>query len=94
MPGSSDSSFPYLRVRLLFRVTDSLSTTRLWGWATREHLVQVQQDSLFRIASVTKPITSVTIFSLLEQGKLKLTDKVFGPGAICGIKYGKPPYKQ
>ena len=62
--------------------------------ADREHLTQVQQDSLFRIASVTKPITSVTIFSLMEQGKLKLTDKVFGPSGIFGIKYGKPPYKQ
>jgi CubicO group peptidase (beta-lactamase class C family) len=64
------------------------------GMGDRQHLVQVQQDSLFRIASVTKPITSVTIFSLLEQGKLNLNDKVFGPSAILGIKYGKPPYKQ
>src|SRR6202789_630279 len=64
------------------------------GMADRQHLVQAQQDSLFRIASVTKPITSVTIFTLIEQGKLNLTDKVFGPGAIFGIKYGKPPYKQ
>ena len=64
------------------------------GMADRQHLTQAQQDSLFRIASVTKPITAVTIFSLLEQGKLNLTDKVFGPSAILGIKYGKPPYKQ
>jgi CubicO group peptidase (beta-lactamase class C family) len=60
-----------------------------------EHLaIQPQRNSLFRIASVTKPITSVTIFSLIEQGKLNLTDKVFGPSGIFGIKYGKPPYKQ
>ena len=64
------------------------------GMGDRQHLTQVQQDSLFRIASVTKPITSVTIFSLIEQGKLSLTDKVFGPSGILGIKYGKPPYKQ
>ncbi len=60
----------------------------------RQHQIQVQQSSLFRIASVTKPITSVTIFSLIEQGKLNLTDKVFGPSGILGTKYGKPPYKQ
>jgi CubicO group peptidase (beta-lactamase class C family) len=60
----------------------------------RQNMTQVQQSSLFRIASVTKPITSVTIFSLIEQGKLKLNDKVFGPSGILGIKYGKPPYKQ
>ena len=64
------------------------------GMADRQHLTQVQQDSLFRIASVTKPITSVTIFSLMEQGKLNLTDKVFGPSGILGVKYGKPPYQQ
>ena len=64
------------------------------GMGDRQHLVQVEQDSLFRIASVTKPITSVTIFSLIERGKLNLTDKVFGPSGILGIKYGKPPYKQ
>jgi CubicO group peptidase (beta-lactamase class C family) len=63
------------------------------GMADRQHLIQGQQNSLFRIASVTKPITSITIFSLIEQGKLNLTDKVFGPSGILGIKYGKPPYK-
>ena len=64
------------------------------GMADREKLQPVQQNSLFRIASVTKPITAVTIFTLLEQGKLKLSDKVFGPSGIMGDKYGKPPYKQ
>jgi CubicO group peptidase (beta-lactamase class C family) len=64
------------------------------GMGDRQHLTQVQQSSLFRVASVTKPITSVTIFSLIEQGKLNLTDKVFGPSGVFGLKYGKPPYKQ
>ena len=64
------------------------------GMGDRQHLVQVQQSSLFRIAALTMPITSVTIFSLIEQGKLHLTDKVFGPSGILGTTYGKPPYKQ
>jgi CubicO group peptidase (beta-lactamase class C family) len=51
-------------------------------------------SSLFRIAAVTMPITSVTIFTLIEQGKLNLTDKVFGSSGILGTKYGKSPYKQ
>jgi N-acyl-D-amino-acid deacylase len=42
--------------------------------ATRE---QVTPDSLFRIASISKPITSVAILQLVEQEKLKLDDKVF-----------------
>src|SRR5580692_144750 len=64
------------------------------GMGDRQHMTQVQQSSLFRIASLTMPITSVTIFSLMEQGKLNITDKVFGPSGILGTKYGKPPYKQ
>lgn len=64
------------------------------GMADKQQAQQVQQSSLFRIASVTKPITSVTIFSLIEQGKLNLNDKVFGPSGVLGTKYGKGPYKQ
>ena len=65
-----------------------------FGMADKSHAEQVLPSSLFRIASVTKPITSVTIFSLIEQGKLNLNDKVFGPSGILGTKYGKPPYQQ
>ena len=64
------------------------------GMADKEHAQQVDNSSLFRIASVTKPITAVTIFTLIEKGKLNLTDKVFGPSGLFGNKYGKPPYKQ
>ncbi len=67
---------------------------RPFGMASRQDHQQCTQQSLFRIASATKPITSVAIFTLYEQGKVKLTDKVFGPGAILGNDYGKPPYKQ
>ncbi|HTB45810.1 MAG TPA: serine hydrolase domain-containing protein [Acetobacteraceae bacterium] len=47
----------------------------------------------FRIASVSKSITSVTIFRLIEQGRLRLGDRVFGPGAILGDSFGPPPYR-
>jgi CubicO group peptidase (beta-lactamase class C family) len=41
-------------------------------------------SSLFRIADVTMPITSVAIFTLIEQGKLNLTDKVLGASGFLG----------
>ncbi len=63
------------------------------GMADRQPLTQAQQDSLFRIADLSKPITAVTIFSLIEAGKLNLTDHVFGSAGILGTKYGKAPYK-
>jgi CubicO group peptidase (beta-lactamase class C family) len=63
------------------------------GMADPEHSTQAQQNSLFRIADLSKPITAVTIFSLIEAGKLSLTDKVFGSAGILGTKFGKAPYK-
>ena len=63
-----------------------------FGWAHRETREPVTPMHLFRIASVTKPITSVAIFSLIEQSRVQLTDRVFGPGAITGTDYGSPPY--
>lgn len=43
-------------------------------------------DHLFRIASVSKPITAVAIFTLIERGRLKLEDRVFGPGGVLPTK--------
>jgi CubicO group peptidase (beta-lactamase class C family) len=65
-----------------------------FGMADRQSLTPANMSTLFRIASVTKPITSVTIFTLIEQGKLNLNDKVFGSSGILGTKYGKTPYLQ
>ena len=65
-----------------------------FGMADKQEAQQVLSSSLFRIASVTKPITSVAIFTLIEQGKLNLNDKVFGPSGVLGTKFGKPPYQQ
>jgi CubicO group peptidase (beta-lactamase class C family) len=63
------------------------------GMADQQHSIQAQQNSLFRIADLSKPITAVTIFSLIEAGRLKLSDKVFGSDGVFGTKYGKAPYK-
>jgi hypothetical protein len=44
--------------------------------------VVTQPHHLFRIASVSKPITSIAIMKLVQQGKLKLSDPVFGTNGI------------
>jgi CubicO group peptidase (beta-lactamase class C family) len=49
---------------------------------------KVTPDNLFRIASVSKPITSVAIFTLIERGRLKLSDRVFGRDAVLGSDFG------
>lgn len=61
-----------------------------FGLADRESKEAVTPEHLFRIASVSKPITSVSIFRLIEQKRVRLTDKVFGRGAILGTDYGPP----
>ena len=49
---------------------------RGFGYADVENKKSVQPDALFRIASVSKPITSAAIMTLVEEGKLKLDDRV------------------
>jgi CubicO group peptidase (beta-lactamase class C family) len=67
--------------------------TDAFGVADRDNREQLTPSHLFRIASVTKPITSVAIFTLIEQGRLRLGDRVFGPGAVLGADFGGPPYQ-
>jgi len=47
-----------------------------YGLRDLEAATPVEQDTIFRIYSMTKPITSVAIMMLMEQGKLKLRDPV------------------
>jgi CubicO group peptidase (beta-lactamase class C family) len=46
------------------------------GFQDVEKNVPMKTDSIFRIASMTKPVTSVAIMMLFEEGKLFLTDPV------------------
>jgi len=46
------------------------------GHRDREAGLAVKQDTLWRIYSMTKPITSVAALSLLEEGAFELTDPV------------------
>src|SRR5262245_28633773 len=45
---------------------------RGYGWADRERKIPVRPDALFRIASISKPITAVAVLQLVEQGRLDL----------------------
>ncbi|MEO8209159.1 MAG: serine hydrolase domain-containing protein, partial [bacterium] len=53
-----------------------------YGYADRLTLDSVNTESLFRIASCTKPFTSVGIMRLIQDHQLNLDDKVFGPTGI------------
>ena len=54
-----------------------LEFARGYGYADLAARQQVTPESLFRIASISKPITAVAILQLVEQDKLSLEDKVY-----------------
>jgi CubicO group peptidase (beta-lactamase class C family) len=60
----------------------NLVYARGFGYANLEVHDRAQPYHLFRVASVSKLITAVAIMRLVEAGKLKLSDKVFGPQGI------------
>lgn len=50
---------------------------RGFGFADRDAREPVQPHTLFRVASISKPITAAAVLHLVEQGKLNLADKAF-----------------
>ena len=48
-----------------------------YGLTNMENQKLVQPDTLFRIASISKPITAVAVLQLVEDGLLNLDDRVF-----------------
>jgi CubicO group peptidase (beta-lactamase class C family) len=65
-----------------------------FGFADKERQEPLTTQHRFRIASVTKPITSAGILLLMQAGRLRLTDHVFGPNSILGDEYKTPPNRQ
>ena len=55
---------------------------RAFGWSDKEAGRRMATDTIFRIASQTKAFTSVAILSLMEEGKVGLSDPAgrFIPG--------------
>src|SRR5690348_15130955 len=53
-----------------------------FGVVSRLLDTRINPSHLFRIASISKPITAVGIFALVEQGQLNPTDRVFGQHGI------------
>ena len=56
--------------------------SRGFGLADKSTNIAVCPDNIFRIASLSKQITSITIMHLYEQGRIGLDDIVFGKNGI------------
>lgn len=47
-----------------------------YGWSDREANRRMTPDAIFRIASQSKAVTSVAVMTLVEEGRLRLSDPV------------------
>jgi CubicO group peptidase (beta-lactamase class C family) len=56
--------------------------SRGFGYANTTTGTLVQPKSIFRVASLSKPVTSVAILKLVEEGQINLNDQVFGVNGI------------
>jgi N-acyl-D-amino-acid deacylase len=56
---------------------------RGYGWADKEHNVPARPTSLFRLASISKTITSTAVLTLVQDGKLDLDAPAF---KLLGLK--------
>lgn len=61
---------------------DQLIYSKGYGFADQEAGIPVDACHIFRVASISKLITAAGIMKLVEDGKLQLSDYVFGPGGI------------
>lgn len=46
------------------------------GWSDRDERVTMRPDSIFRIASMTKPVTSAAALMLVDEGRLRLDNPI------------------
>jgi CubicO group peptidase (beta-lactamase class C family) len=53
-----------------------------FGWADEKKGISVEPKNIFRIASVSKLITAVTIMKIAEEGRININDHVFGREGI------------
>ncbi len=62
-----------------------------FGFSDTATCEKVQPYHKFRIASISKLVTAVSIMKLVEEGRLSLNDRVFGPDAILDDPYFRDP---
>ncbi|TLF44810.1 serine hydrolase domain-containing protein [Maribacter aurantiacus] len=71
---------------------EQLVYVQSFGFSDVENQIPVADNSLFRIASISKPITFISMLKLSEDGQVSLGGKVFGESGILGTEYGTLPY--
>ena len=61
---------------------DSLLYARGFGYADKDRQISMEPSYIMRMASVSKLVTATGVMKLRDMGKIRLSDKVFGPKGI------------
>nr|WP_262904533.1 serine hydrolase domain-containing protein [Hymenobacter lucidus] len=61
--------------------------SRAFGYADLARTVPLQPSHLLRVASVSKPVTATAIMKLVEEGRIELSHKAFGPEGYLQSAY-------
>ncbi len=80
---------------LSFAVTKNgkLVFAKAYGYADKSKNEYLSPNHSMRIMSISKGVTAAGIMKLLEQNKISMNQKVFGPNSILGSKYPTPADK-
>jgi len=70
-----DQGSPVGLVSLIYRHGEVAQVNAL-GFQAREANVPMQRDTIFRLASMTKPVTCAAALTLVDQGKIGLNDPI------------------
>lgn len=73
---------------LAVSVNEKMVYTKGFGLSNTANNTATEADDVFRIASISKPFTATAIIKLVDEGKLAVSDNVFGPGGILGDDFG------
>lgn len=79
-------SIPGMSVSVAYN--EKLVFARGYGYADRENHERMESHYMLRLASCSKPFTSMCIMRLLDEGKISLEDKPFAPN---GVLYNQFP---
>lgn len=68
---------------------------RGYGFADQQSGERMTVSTRSRTSSVSKTVTAIAIMKLVEEGKLRLDDKIFGDGALLENDFGtRRPYRE
>ena len=70
---------------------EELVYTQSYGYADKDQYKRVEPNTLFRLASMSKSFTALSILRLMDEGKLKLGDKPFAEGGVLVPEFGVQP---